>query len=148
MTRTGRILSLGCLLLALPTMTMAGGNSLLVPATARCALNALPEELPTALRACQQAASEGDAQAAFEYAELLLALEADRRMIASYAERVDREGIEAVCRAHGVALAAAALGPVRMVVGGATRRESVRVVLVAVGFAHHQAWIIRIRREI
>ena len=55
MTRTGRILSLGCLLLALPTMTMAGGNSLLVPATARCALNALPEELPTALRACQQA---------------------------------------------------------------------------------------------
>ncbi len=62
MTRTGRILSLGCLLLALPTMTMAGGNSLLVPATARCALNALPEELPTALRACQQAASEGDAR--------------------------------------------------------------------------------------
>ena len=69
MTRTGRILSLGCLLLALPTMTMAGGNSLLVPATARCALNALPEELPTALRACQQAASEGDAQAAFELGE-------------------------------------------------------------------------------
>lgn len=39
-----------------------------------------------------------DARAAFEYGELLLALEADRRVIAAYAARVDREGIEAVCR--------------------------------------------------
>jgi hypothetical protein len=39
-----------------------------------------------------------DARAAFEYGELLLALEADRHVIASYAHRVDREGIEAVCR--------------------------------------------------
>jgi hypothetical protein len=39
-----------------------------------------------------------DAQAAFEYGELLLALEADRHVIASYAERVEREGIETVCR--------------------------------------------------
>ncbi len=39
-----------------------------------------------------------DARAAFEYGELLLALEADRHMIASYADRVKRDGIEAVCR--------------------------------------------------
>src|SRR5574341_50822 len=39
-----------------------------------------------------------DAQVAFEYGELLLALEADRQVIAAYAERVEREGIEAVCR--------------------------------------------------
>jgi hypothetical protein len=39
-----------------------------------------------------------DARTAFEYGELLLALEADRHMIAAYAHRVDREGIEAVCR--------------------------------------------------
>ncbi|MCI0372049.1 MAG: hypothetical protein L0214_11910, partial [candidate division NC10 bacterium] len=39
-----------------------------------------------------------DARAAFEYGELLLALEADRQVIAAYADRVDREGIETVCR--------------------------------------------------
>jgi hypothetical protein len=39
-----------------------------------------------------------DARAAFEYGELLLALEADRQVIAAYAERVEREGIDAVCR--------------------------------------------------
>jgi hypothetical protein len=39
-----------------------------------------------------------DARVAFEYGELLLALEADRHVIAAYAHRVDREGIEAVCR--------------------------------------------------
>jgi hypothetical protein len=39
-----------------------------------------------------------DARAACEYGELLLALEADRQVIAAYAARVDREGIEAVCR--------------------------------------------------
>jgi hypothetical protein len=39
-----------------------------------------------------------DARGAFEYGGLLLALEADRRMMASYAERVERDGIEAVCR--------------------------------------------------
>jgi len=39
-----------------------------------------------------------DARAAFEYGELLLALEADRQVIAAYAHRVDREGMEAVCR--------------------------------------------------
>jgi hypothetical protein len=39
-----------------------------------------------------------DARAAFEYGELLLALEADRRVITAYADRVKRDGIEAVCR--------------------------------------------------
>ena len=39
-----------------------------------------------------------DARAAFEYGELLLALEADRQVIATYAHRVDRVGMEAVCR--------------------------------------------------
>jgi hypothetical protein len=39
-----------------------------------------------------------DARTAFEYGELLLALEADPRMIAHYAQQVDREGMEAVCR--------------------------------------------------
>src|SRR5690606_215926 len=45
------------------------GNSLLIPATARCTLNTLPEELPDALRACQQAASQGDLQAAYGLGE-------------------------------------------------------------------------------
>jgi len=39
-----------------------------------------------------------DARTAFEYGELLLALEADRHVIAAYARRVDREGMEVVCR--------------------------------------------------
>ncbi|HAB87114.1 MAG TPA: sel1 repeat family protein [Pseudomonas sp.] len=69
MIRTGRILSLGCLLLFSPLTALAGGNTLLIPATARCALNTLPEELPEALRSCQQAASEGDVQAAYELGE-------------------------------------------------------------------------------
>lgn len=70
MIRTGSILSLGCLLLLSPLTALAGGNTLLIPATARCALNTLPEELPEALRSCQQAASEGDVQAAYELGEL------------------------------------------------------------------------------
>ncbi|MFC3608657.1 tetratricopeptide repeat protein [Stutzerimonas tarimensis] len=65
MIRAGRMLSLGCLML-LSLWAHAGGNSLLIPATARCALNAIPEELPEAVRICQQAASEGDVQAAYE----------------------------------------------------------------------------------
>ena len=69
MIRTGRSLTLGCLLLLSPLLSAAGGNSLLIPATARCTLNTLPEELPDALRACQQAASQGDLQAAYELGE-------------------------------------------------------------------------------
>lgn len=68
MTRTGRTLVLGCLLL-LPLLASAGGNSLLIPATARCSLNTLPEDLAQALAACRQAAEEGDVQAEYELGE-------------------------------------------------------------------------------
>ena len=66
MTCTGRSLAIGCLLLLTPLLGNAGGNSLLIPATSRCALNTAPEAMSEALRACEQAASEGDLQAAFE----------------------------------------------------------------------------------
>lgn len=69
MTRIGRHLSLGCLLLLSPLLAEAGGNSLLIPSSARCALNTVPEALPEALRVCQQAAADGDIQAAFELGE-------------------------------------------------------------------------------
>ena len=69
MTCTGRSLALGCLLLLTPLLANAGGNSLLIPATSRCALNTVPEAMREALRACEQAASEGDLQAAFELGE-------------------------------------------------------------------------------
>ncbi|MGH8355507.1 MAG: tetratricopeptide repeat protein, partial [Pseudomonas sp.] len=67
--RTGRTLTLGCLLLLLPALATAGGNSLLIPATGRCSLNTLPEDLPQALAACQQAAQSGDLEAEFELGE-------------------------------------------------------------------------------
>lgn len=69
MIRAGRMLSFGCLLSIISLPVLAGGNSLLIPATARCALNTLPEALPEALHACEQAAREGDLQAAFELGE-------------------------------------------------------------------------------
>lgn len=69
MNRTGRTLTLGCLLLFLPLLASAGGNSLLIPATDRCSLNTLPEDLPEALAACQQAAQAGDLEAEFELGE-------------------------------------------------------------------------------
>lgn len=69
MTRTGHSLALGCLLLLTPLLAIAGGNSLLIPATSRCALNTDPETMIEALRACEQAASEGDIQAAYELGE-------------------------------------------------------------------------------
>lgn len=69
MKRTGRTLSLGCLLLLLPLLANASGNSLLIPALGSCSLNTAPEELPSALEACQQAAASGDLQAQFELGE-------------------------------------------------------------------------------
>ncbi len=69
MTRTGRSLALGCLLLLTSLPVFAGGNSLLIPATSRCALNTAPETVREALRACEQAASEGDVQASYELGE-------------------------------------------------------------------------------
>ena len=69
MNRTGRNLLLGCLLLASPLLAHAGDNSLLVPATARCALNTAPEYLSQAIAACQQLAQQGDALAQYELGE-------------------------------------------------------------------------------
>lgn len=69
MNCTGRTLSLGCLLLLLPLLAFAGGNSLLIPATGSCSLNTAPEDLPAALTACQQAAQNGDQQAEYELGE-------------------------------------------------------------------------------
>ncbi|MBU3058297.1 tetratricopeptide repeat protein [Pseudomonas indica] len=66
MNRTGRTLTLGCLLLLLSPLASAGGNSLLIPASGRCALNTLPEDLPEALAACQDLARSGDSQAQYE----------------------------------------------------------------------------------
>lgn len=70
MNRTGRALTLGCLLLLQPLLALAeGGNSLLIPATGRCTLNVQPEDLANALKACEQTATAGDAQAQFELGE-------------------------------------------------------------------------------
>ncbi|MDU2612967.1 MAG: sel1 repeat family protein, partial [Pseudomonas aeruginosa] len=69
MFRTGRTLALGCLLILQPLLAQAGGNSLLIPATGRCALNTVPEELQQALAACQQVANGGDAEAQYELGE-------------------------------------------------------------------------------
>jgi len=70
MNRTGRALTLGCLLLLQPLLALAeGGNSLLIPATGRCTLNTAPEALDNALQACEQVAQGGDAQAQFELGE-------------------------------------------------------------------------------
>lgn len=60
MNRTGRALTLGCLLLLQPLLALAeGGNSLLIPATGRCTLNVQPEDLANALKACEQTATAG-----------------------------------------------------------------------------------------
>ncbi|MBH8609654.1 tetratricopeptide repeat protein [Pseudomonas mohnii] len=71
MNRTGRALSLGCLLLLQPLLALAqaGGNSLLIPAMGRCTLNTQPQDLAQALAACQKASDEGDAQAQYELGE-------------------------------------------------------------------------------
>ena len=70
MNRTGRALTLGCLLLLQPLLALAeGGNSLLIPATGRCTLNVQPEDQVNALKACEQTAATGDAQAQYELGE-------------------------------------------------------------------------------
>ncbi|QXH52175.1 sel1 repeat family protein [Pseudomonas fakonensis] len=70
MNRTGRALTMGCLLLLQPLLALAeGGNSLLIPATGRCTLNAAPEDLENALKACERTAQTGDAQAQYELGE-------------------------------------------------------------------------------
>ncbi|MBO3275217.1 tetratricopeptide repeat protein [Pseudomonas schmalbachii] len=68
MFRSGRTLILGCLMLV-PLLAQAGGNTLLIPATGRCTLNTVPEQLQQALATCQQIANGGDAQAQYELGE-------------------------------------------------------------------------------
>ena len=70
MNRTGRALTLGCLLLLQPLLALAeGGNSLLIPATGRCTFDTQPEDLQNALKACERTAESGDAQAQYELGE-------------------------------------------------------------------------------
>lgn len=69
MNRTGRTLTLGCLMLGLPLLCAAGGNSLLIPTTGSCALNAPADQMPDALASCQESARGGDIEAAFELGE-------------------------------------------------------------------------------
>jgi hypothetical protein len=70
MNRTGRALTLGCLLLLQPLLALAeGGNSLLIPTTGRCTLDTAPEDLQNALQACEQTAESGDAEAQYELGE-------------------------------------------------------------------------------
>ncbi|WP_248766440.1 tetratricopeptide repeat protein [Pseudomonas protegens] len=71
MNRTGRALTLGCLLLLQPLLAnaQAGGNSLLIPALGRCTLDPQAQDQAEALAACQKAADEGDAEAQYELGE-------------------------------------------------------------------------------
>lgn len=69
MNRAGRTLLMGCLLLTTPLPGLAGGNSLLIPATSRCVLDTRPEDLEQALAHCRGLADGGDAQAQFELGE-------------------------------------------------------------------------------
>ncbi|TBV08955.1 tetratricopeptide repeat protein [Phytopseudomonas dryadis] len=95
MNRTGRTLSLGCLLLLLPLLAFAGGNSLLIPATGSCSLNSAPEDLPEALRACRQAAEDGDPQAEYELGEYYYQSEGEARDLEqalSWFERASLQG--------------------------------------------------------
>ncbi|MFB4392030.1 MULTISPECIES: tetratricopeptide repeat protein [unclassified Pseudomonas] len=70
MNRTGRALTLGCLLLLQPLLALAqGGNSLLIPTTGRCTLDATSQALENALKACEEVAGSGDAQAQYELGE-------------------------------------------------------------------------------
>lgn len=70
MNRTGRALSLGCLMLLVSLMAQAESNSLLVPAPSRCILDNAPTDLPAAITACEQAAANGDPQAEYELGRL------------------------------------------------------------------------------
>ena len=70
MNRTGRALTLGCLLLLQPLLALAeGGNSLLIPATGRCTLDVQPQALKEAVKVCEQVADAGDPQAQYELGE-------------------------------------------------------------------------------
>jgi len=69
MNRAGRTLLMGCLLLISPLPGMAGGNSLLIPATSRCVLDTPAEAREQALAQCRAFAEGGDAEAQYELGE-------------------------------------------------------------------------------
>lgn len=69
MIRTGRNLTLGCLLLLAPLLSQAGENTLLVPAPSSCSLDVPPDVLAGALLRCEEVAQKGDAQAEYELGE-------------------------------------------------------------------------------
>lgn len=69
MTRIGRNLTLGCLLLLSSLLASAGENTLLIPAPGSCTLDGPSEELSAALTRCEQAAQGGDLQAQYELGE-------------------------------------------------------------------------------
>ncbi|SDH49191.1 hypothetical protein SAMN05216588_10541 [Pseudomonas flavescens] len=95
MNRTGRTLSLGCLLLLLPLLALADGNSLLIPATGSCSLNVGREDLADALQACRQSAEGGDAQAQYELGEFYYddrATERDLPQALAWFERASLQG--------------------------------------------------------
>ncbi|MBP8186065.1 MAG: sel1 repeat family protein [Pseudomonas sp.] len=66
MNRSARGLLIGCLLLISPFIALADSNSLIISSSTRCLLNSLPENLPEALAACDEAANSGNSQAQFE----------------------------------------------------------------------------------
>lgn len=69
MNRAGRTLLMGCLLLISPLSSLAGGNSLLIPATSRCVLDTPADAREQALAQCRAFAEGGDAEAQYELGE-------------------------------------------------------------------------------
>jgi TPR repeat protein len=69
MNRAGCTLLMGCLLSIAPLLGHAESNSLLIPATSRCVLDARPEDLEQALIQCRSLAETGDSQAQYELGE-------------------------------------------------------------------------------
>ncbi len=69
MNGTCRALMIGAALTLTPTLLLAEGNSLLVPALGRCTLNTVAEQRSEALAACEAFAKDGDSKAQFELGE-------------------------------------------------------------------------------
>ncbi|KAF0867022.1 tetratricopeptide repeat protein [Pseudomonas sp. LD120] len=97
MNRTGRALTLGCLLLLQPLLAhaQAGGNSLLIPAQGRCTLDPQAHDQGEALAACQKAADDGDAEAQYELGEFYYEGQAEQRdfnQALSYFEKASLQG--------------------------------------------------------
>ena len=69
MNGTCRALMIGAALTLTPTLLLAEGNSLLVPALGRCTLNTVAEQRSEVLAACEAFAKDGDSKAQFELGE-------------------------------------------------------------------------------